>query len=196
MSVLLGNGNGNFTGQVYTIDQTDPFVVSINRTTPPIGDHKRHGRRLHRHLQRSRHRRRPRRFRAGHHRHGRGPRSTQVTPVSTSVYTVAVSGITGNGTLGLNLVDNGTIHDLAGNPLGPPDGRCFVRDPGHLRHGRGPDRGRGRGPQRRRQARPRHRQLRQQHRERAAGQRQRHLPGPADHLRHGCATRSRWRSRT
>ena len=34
MSVLLGNGNGNFTGQVYTIDTIAPFVQSINRTTP------------------------------------------------------------------------------------------------------------------------------------------------------------------
>ena len=40
-----------------------------------------------------------------------------VTPVSGAVYTVAVSGVTGNGTLGLNLVDNGSIHDLAGDPL-------------------------------------------------------------------------------
>ena len=44
----------------------------------------------------------------------------QVTPVSGSVYTVMVSGITGNGTLGLNLADNGTIHDLAGNALVNP----------------------------------------------------------------------------
>ena len=42
---------------------------------------------------------------------------TQVTPVSSSVYTVTVSGITGNGTLGLNLVDNGSIQDLAGDGL-------------------------------------------------------------------------------
>ncbi len=42
---------------------------------------------------------------------------SQVTPISGSVYTVTVSGVTGNGTLGLNLVDNGTIRDLAGNPL-------------------------------------------------------------------------------
>ena len=40
-----------------------------------------------------------------------------VTPVSPSVYTVTVSGVTGNGTLGLNLVDDSTIRDLAGNPL-------------------------------------------------------------------------------
>ena len=37
------------------------------------------------------------------------------------------------------------------------------------------------GRQRRRQARPGRRQCQWQHRERAAGQRQRHLPDPADH---------------
>ena len=42
---------------------------------------------------------------------------TTVAAVSTSVYTVMVSGITGSGTLGLNLVDNNTIRDLSGNPL-------------------------------------------------------------------------------
>jgi hypothetical protein len=41
---------------------------------------------------------------------------TQVSG-SGSVYTLTISGITGNGTLGLNLVDNNSIHDLAGNPL-------------------------------------------------------------------------------
>jgi hypothetical protein len=41
----------------------------------------------------------------------------QVTPVSTSIYTVTISGITGDGALGLNLVDNGTIRDAASNPL-------------------------------------------------------------------------------
>src|SRR5262249_13179891 len=46
---------------------------------------------------------------------------TATTPVvvsgSGAVYTVTVNGIGGNGTLGLNLVDNGSIRDLAGNPL-------------------------------------------------------------------------------
>ncbi len=42
---------------------------------------------------------------------------TSVAPVSGAIYTATVSGITGAGTLGLNLVDNGVIHDLAGNPL-------------------------------------------------------------------------------
>jgi len=36
---------------------------------------------------------------------------------SGASYTVTVNGIAGGGTLGLNLVDNGAIHDLAGNPL-------------------------------------------------------------------------------
>jgi hypothetical protein len=40
---------------------------------------------------------------------------TQVTPDSSSVFTVTVSGITGNGTLGLNIVNNSGIQDLAGN---------------------------------------------------------------------------------
>src|SRR5262249_46652185 len=55
--------------------------------------------------------------------------------VSASVFTVTVTGITGEGTLALELVDHGvvhydtgaptfhpgTIHDLAGNPLFQPD---------------------------------------------------------------------------
>jgi hypothetical protein len=44
---------------------------------------------------------------------------TQVTPVSASVYTVTVGNITGAGTLGLNLVDDNSIRDLAGDGLVP-----------------------------------------------------------------------------
>jgi hypothetical protein len=40
-----------------------------------------------------------------------------VSAVSTSVYTITVSGITGNGTLRLDLRDDGSIRDLAGNQL-------------------------------------------------------------------------------
>ncbi len=54
---------------------------------------------------------------------------TQVTPVSGSVYTVTVSGITGNGTLGLNLVDNGSIHDQAGNPLTQQNALAAFQEP-------------------------------------------------------------------
>ncbi len=47
-----------------------------------------------------------------------GATLTQVTPVSGSVYTVTVSGLTGNGTLGLNLVDNDSIKNLTNVTLG------------------------------------------------------------------------------
>ena len=40
-----------------------------------------------------------------------------VTPGSGSVYTVSIGGVSGSGTLRLDLVDNGTIKDAAGNPL-------------------------------------------------------------------------------
>ena len=39
---------------------------------------------------------------------------------SGSTYTVTVSGLTGNGSVGLNLVDDNSIHDLQGNPLTAP----------------------------------------------------------------------------
>src|SRR5205823_2422740 len=35
ISVLLNSSNGSFAGQTFAIDQTAPFVQSINRTTPP-----------------------------------------------------------------------------------------------------------------------------------------------------------------
>ena len=41
----------------------------------------------------------------------------QVTAVSASVYTVTVGGVTGAGTLGVNLVNDGSIADLNSNPL-------------------------------------------------------------------------------
>ena len=37
--------------------------------------------------------------------------------MTSSVYTVTISGITGSGSLGLNLLNNGTIHNLGGLPL-------------------------------------------------------------------------------
>ena len=57
VSVLLNAANGNFTGQAYTIDTIDPFVESINRTTPAgPSTNASHGQ-LHGHLQRACHRR-------------------------------------------------------------------------------------------------------------------------------------------
>ena len=40
-----------------------------------------------------------------------------ITPLSGSIYTINVGGISGTGTIGLSLVDNGSIHDAAGNAL-------------------------------------------------------------------------------
>src|SRR5262249_19009528 len=51
-----------------------------------------------------------------------GTTLTQVTPAGpSSVYTVTVSGISGSGTLGLNLVDDSSIRDQTGNPLTKPN---------------------------------------------------------------------------
>ena len=109
----VGTGNGNFTGQVETLDTIFPNVVSINPSSsitnqssvdytvtfsePVTGVTS-----------------------GAFTQPATGTVATSaitVTPVSTSVYTVTVSGITGNGTLGLNLVDNNIIRDLAGNRL-------------------------------------------------------------------------------
>ncbi len=46
---------------------------------------------------------------------------SQVTPVSGAVYKVTVTGITGVGRLGLNLVNNDTIYNLTANPLINPN---------------------------------------------------------------------------
>ena len=168
-----------------------------------------------------------------------------MTPVGGSggaAYTVTVSGITGSGTLGLNLVDDGSIRDADGNPLvqtnasaafqaqatfaagtspfsvavgdvngdGQPDLLVVANyDSGNvsvlLGNGNGTFQAQatfaagtgsfvrgGGGRERRRPARPGRRQLRQQQRERAAGERQRHVPGPG-HVRRGQSIRLPWR---
>ena len=125
LSVLFGAGNGNFTGQAFTIDTSAPLVQSINRTTP-LGPSTNHATDVSYTVTFS------------EAVTGLGPADfhlaltgtaggtvTQVTPVgilpSGSVFTVAVSGVGGIGTLGLNLVNNGSIHDLIGNLLTPPN---------------------------------------------------------------------------
>ncbi len=104
VSVLLNASNGNFTGQVYTIDQTPPFVTSINPPpTSPITNASSVS------------------FTVTFSEPVTGVDATdfqlaktgtvataltQVTPVSSAVYTVTVSGVTGNGTLGLDVLNN------------------------------------------------------------------------------------------
>lgn len=112
----VGTGNGNFTGQVATVDHTFPSVVSINRSNPssaatnaasvsytatfsePVTgvDSSDFSLAL-----------------TG----AMNTTSMTVSPVTSSVYTVTIGGISGNGTLVLSLVDDGSIRDLAGNPL-------------------------------------------------------------------------------
>jgi hypothetical protein len=52
----------------------------------------------------------------------------QVSQVNASVYTITVSGITGTGSLGVNLADNDSIHDLAGNLLINPNAAASFAD--------------------------------------------------------------------
>ena len=121
VSGITGNGTlglncFTFTGQAYTINTVAPFVQSINRNVPtgPVTDASTVSYTV--------------TFSEAVTGVGAADFQlalsgtlattlTQVTPVSGSVYTVTISGITGNGTLGLDLVDNGSIHDLAGNAL-------------------------------------------------------------------------------
>ncbi|PYR17523.1 MAG: hypothetical protein DMF94_23420 [Acidobacteria bacterium] len=109
-----GAGNGNFTGQVYTVDKTTPSVVSINRA----GSNPTNGASV----------------------SWTVTFSEPVTGVGTSDFAVVASGVTGtsvssvsgsgatytvtantgsgSGTLGLNLADDDSIADSAGNKLG------------------------------------------------------------------------------
>ena len=110
-----GLGNGNFTGQVETIDTIFPYVVSINQASTNGSSMS---------------------VTATFSEAVTGVTSSSftvansggatasissVTPVSSSVYTIIVSGLKGLGTFTVNLVDNGQIHDLAGNPLTTPN---------------------------------------------------------------------------
>jgi hypothetical protein len=111
----FGLSNGSFAGQSYTILQTFPTVLSINRTNPPTPTT------VDKTVT----------FTVTFNEPVTGVDPTDfalalsgvtaTTPVSVSgsgaSYTVTISGISGTGTLGLNLVDDGSIKDAAGNPL-------------------------------------------------------------------------------
>jgi hypothetical protein len=109
-----GNGNGNFTGQAFSLDRGAPSVVSINRVgTSPTnaasvqwsvvfsesvagvnsGD-----------------------FQLANG--GLGSPSIASVSGSGSTYTVTANTGSGSGTLGLNLVDDDSIADSVGNKLG------------------------------------------------------------------------------
>src|SRR5207248_582626 len=109
--------SGGFTsGQTYTIDNTAPTVSSINRQTPAAQTTNATSVT----------------FRVTFsenvtgvdstdfsltHTGGAGGTIGTTTPVSGSVYDVAVGSVTGDGTLGMNLPSSGTgITDTAGNP--------------------------------------------------------------------------------
>ncbi|MDA1014949.1 MAG: hypothetical protein O3A00_10935, partial [Planctomycetota bacterium] len=109
-----GTGNGNFTGDVYTIDRTLPSVTSINRTdgnptnaasvdftvvfseSVSLVDATDFALAV------------------------SGLTGTSITNVTGSgtTYTVTVGTGSGDGTLGLNLVDDDSIIDTSSNPLG------------------------------------------------------------------------------
>ena len=112
---LVGNAiSGGFTGQAYTVDQTAPtptsivptnssptnassevFTVTFSESVTGVDSSD---------------------FTAA--TSGTADTGITVTPVSGSVYSVTVNGVTGDGTLGLNLNSSGTgIADLAGNAI-------------------------------------------------------------------------------
>jgi hypothetical protein len=109
-----GTGNGNFTGQVYTVDKTAPTVSSINRTDPNPTN----GSTLHWTVTFSES---VTGVDAGDFALANtglsGPAISGLTG-SGSTYTVTASTGSGDGSLGLNLVDDDSITDAAINALG------------------------------------------------------------------------------
>jgi hypothetical protein len=109
-----GAANGSFQGQTYTILQAPPSVMSINRATPQAEVNNPTSVHFIVTFSEAVTGVDPSDFRIV------GTATTtllQVTPKNASVYTVTVSGIGGNGTLGLNLVDDGSIRDMGDNRL-------------------------------------------------------------------------------
>jgi hypothetical protein len=98
-----GAGNGNFTGQVYTINKTPPRVTAIDR------------------LQTSPNNTATVNFTVSFNEAVGGVDPTDfalVTPVNNTFYSVTVSTGSGDGTIGLNLIDDDSIVNGLGLPLG------------------------------------------------------------------------------
>src|SRR5262249_41960492 len=53
-----------------------------------------------------------------------------VNPITPSIYLVTANGVSGSGTLGLDLFDNGSITDMAGSPLEPAFGSPMLSSSG------------------------------------------------------------------
>jgi hypothetical protein len=116
----VGAGNGNFQGQLYTIEQVAPVVLWIDGTSPTLG------------ITTARALTFTVTFSQGvtgvdvsdfalATTSNASGTIASVTQSSPSIYTVVVDAITGVGSLGLNLADNNSIRDLAGNPLSQPN---------------------------------------------------------------------------
>jgi beta-lactamase superfamily II metal-dependent hydrolase len=109
-----GAGNGNFTGEVYTIDKVAPTVSSIVRasTNPSSATSVNWTVTFSKSVTGVN--------AADFAAAATGLSGASVTNVTGSgtTYTVSAATGTGNGTLGLNLVDDDTIVDTAGNKLG------------------------------------------------------------------------------
>jgi hypothetical protein len=131
-----GMGNGSFHGPSYSILQVFPRVVSINRESPAGA------------ITQAADVTFAVKFSAAVT--GVDPtdfalaNTTFVNAASFQVagsgsdYTVMVSGITGSGTLGLNLIDDGSIRDLAGNPLSNPNAAVVLQRQRTFATGLGP----------------------------------------------------------
>jgi hypothetical protein len=112
----IGAGNGDFQGQTYLIDPIAPFVLAINGSNPTNlttgASSVEYTVAFSESVQNV--------DSADFSVATTGAVSVASAPLvagSNGVYTVTVSGISGSGSLRLNLVDNGTILDLVGNRL-------------------------------------------------------------------------------
>ena len=124
-SPLGGSGlyNGSYTGPSYFMVPASPVIASLVRTTPPGPSTSASSVT----------------FTATFNENVTGVDASDfalalsgvsvANPIAVSggpsVYNVTVSGISGSGTLGLNMLDDGTIRDSAGNPLRYRTGSLF-----------------------------------------------------------------------
>jgi len=133
-----GNNNGSFIGQTYSEGQVFPHVVSINRSDP--SDSSTHATTLNYAVT----------FSASVTGVDASDFSLATTgtagasaPVSVSGsgsgYTVTVTGVTGTGNIGLNLVDDGSIKDAAGNPLVSSSATASYQSPSTISTSSGPN---------------------------------------------------------